>query len=101
MSIDELDFNTTANIEGEWLINENLDLAYFSVFASDSVLSDTSTDGDSDPWSAMHALTSLHAPMKSSLMVREKIGDACKALFEVPTKWEGQKPILFGQIETQ
>ena len=39
MSIDELDFNTTANIEGEWLINENLDLAYFSVFASDSVLS--------------------------------------------------------------
>jgi len=29
MSIDKLDFDTIANIEGEWLINENLDLAYF------------------------------------------------------------------------
>jgi len=35
MSIDKLDINTTANVEGEWFINENLDLAYFSAFASD------------------------------------------------------------------
>jgi len=27
MSIDKLNFNTTANVEGEWFINENLDLA--------------------------------------------------------------------------
>jgi len=29
-SIDKLDFNTTINIEGEWFINEDLDLVYFS-----------------------------------------------------------------------
>ena len=48
-SIDKLDFDTTANVEGEWFINENLDLTYFSAFASDSVPSDTSTDVDNDP----------------------------------------------------
>jgi len=100
-SIDKLDFDITANVEGEWFINENLDLAYFTAFASDSVLSDTSTDVDSDPWSAMNALTSLHAPIKSSLVGREKIRDAYNALFEVPTKWEWQKPILFGRIESE
>ena len=29
MSIDKLNFNTTANVEGEWFINENLNLTYF------------------------------------------------------------------------
>jgi len=38
---------------------KKLDLAYFSAFASDSVPLDTNTDVDSDPWSAMNALTSL------------------------------------------
>jgi len=33
-SIDKLDFNTAANIEGEWFINEEINLAYFSTFAS-------------------------------------------------------------------
>jgi len=47
-SADKLDFNTIVNIEGKWFINENLDLVYFSVFASDSVLSDTSTNVDSN-----------------------------------------------------
>ena len=100
-SIDKLDFNTTANIEGEWFINENLDLAYFSAFASNFVPSDTSTDIESDPWSEMDALTSLRALIKSSLRVPEKIRDAHKALFKVSAKQEGQKPILFGWIETQ
>jgi len=36
-SIDKLDIDTTANVESEWFINENLDLAYFSTFASDSI----------------------------------------------------------------
>ena len=36
-SIDKLDFDTTTNVEGEWFINENLDLAYFSTFAFDFV----------------------------------------------------------------
>ena len=54
------------NDVGEWYINEELDLAYFSVFASDSVPSDTSTEVDDDLWSVMDALTSLHVPMKSS-----------------------------------
>jgi len=88
-SIDKLDFNTTANVEGEWFINKNLDLAYFFAFASDSVPSNTSTDIDTDPWSTMNVLTSLRAPIKSSLMVHEKIGDAHNALFEVPARREG------------
>ena len=33
-SINKLDVNNTANDVGEWYINEELDLAYFSVFAS-------------------------------------------------------------------
>ena len=49
MSIDKLDVDTITNIEGEWFINEDLDFAYFSAFALDSLLSDTSTDVDSDP----------------------------------------------------
>ena len=48
----------------------------------------------------MNALTSLHAPTKSSLLVREKIGDAQDAFFEVPAKRRGQKLILFERLET-
>jgi len=48
MSIDKLDFDTIANVESELFINEDLDLAYFSTFALDSVPSDTSTDVGSD-----------------------------------------------------
>ena len=47
-SINKLNVNNTAKDVGEWYINEELDLAYFSVFASDSVPSDTSTDVDDD-----------------------------------------------------
>ena len=61
MSTNKLDVNNPTNDEGEWYINEELDLAYFSAFACDSVPSDTSTDVDVDPWSALDALTSLHA----------------------------------------
>jgi len=50
---------TPANNVGEWYINKELDLAYFSIFASDFVPSDTSTDVNDDPWSAINALTSL------------------------------------------
>jgi len=42
-SINKLDVNNTTNDVGEWYINEELDLAYLSVFASDSVPSDTNT----------------------------------------------------------
>ena len=62
---------------------------------------DTSTDVDSDPWSAMNAPTSLRSAIKSSLLVRETIGGAHIVFFEVPTKRRGQKPILFGQIKTE
>jgi len=48
-SVNKLDVNNTANDVGKWYINEELDLAYFSMFASDSVSSDTSTDVDDDP----------------------------------------------------
>ena len=33
-NVDKLNFNNTANVEGEWFINENLDLTYFSALAS-------------------------------------------------------------------
>ena len=36
-NIGKLGSDTTANIEDEWFINENLDLAYFFAFTSDSV----------------------------------------------------------------
>jgi len=101
MSIDKINFDTTANVESEWFINKDLDLAYFSAFASDSIPSDTSTDVGSDPWSAMNALTSLCAPIKSSLLVREKNKGAHNAIFEVPAKRKGQKLILFGWIKTE
>ena len=61
-SINKLDVNNTTDDVGDWYINEELNLAYFFVFASDSVLSDTSTDVDNDLWSVMDALTSLHVP---------------------------------------
>ena len=70
------DDNNTANDVGEWYINEKLDLAYFSVFAFDSVLSDTSTDVDDDPWSTIGALTSLHVPVRSSLTAYQGVSDA-------------------------
>jgi len=78
---------------------KDLDLACFSVFVSDSVPLDTSTDIGSDPRSSMNALTSLRAPSKSSLLVCEKIRSAHNAFFEVPARQKGQKPILFRQIE--
>ena len=40
-SFNKLNVNNTANDVGEWYINEELDLVYFSVFTSDSVPSDT------------------------------------------------------------
>ena len=49
MSIGKLSSDTTANLEGEWFINEDLDLADSSAFASDFVPADTSTNVDSDP----------------------------------------------------
>jgi len=101
MSIEKLNFATTANIGSEWFINEDLDLAYFSVFASNSVLSDTSTDIGSDPYSVMNTLTSLRVPVKSSLLVHEKIKGAHNALFDVPAKRKDQKSILFGWIKIE
>jgi len=55
MSIKKRDVNNTANDVGGWYINEDLNLTYFSVLASDSVPSDTSTEVNNDPWSAMDA----------------------------------------------
>ena len=49
----------------------------------------------------MHALTSFRAQIKSSLLVHEKIGGTHNALFKGPAKRKGQKPILFGRIETE
>ena len=34
-------------------------------------------------------------------MVSKKIGDAHNALFKLSAKWKGQKPILFGRIESE
>jgi len=75
MSVNKFDVNNTANDVGEWYINEELDLAYFSVFTSDSVPSDTSTDVDDNPLSAINALRALHVPMRSSLTVYQSVSD--------------------------
>ena len=99
-SINKLDVNNTANDVGEWYINEEFNLAYFSVFASDSVPSDTSTKGDNDPWSAIDALTSLHVPVRSSLTVYQSVNDAQGSFFEVPARRKGQKLILFGRVDS-
>ena len=71
MSINKLDVNNTANDLGEWYINEKLDLAYFSVFASDVVPSDTSTDIGDNPWSAIDALTSLPVSVRTTFKIAE------------------------------
>jgi len=75
MSINKLDVNNIANDVGEWYNNEELDLAYFSVFASNSVPSDTSTDVGNDPWSAIDTLTLLQVPVRSSLTAYQGVSD--------------------------
>jgi len=98
-SINKLDVNNTADDVGEWYINEELNLAYFSVFTSDSVPSDTNTEVDNDPWSVMDTLTSLHVRMKSSLKTYQDVGDAQESVFMVPARRKDQKPILLGRIK--
>jgi len=71
--IDKLNFNNTANYIGERFINEDLDLAYFFMLASYSIPSDTSTNVDSDFVSAMHALASLHTPIRLCFMTHERV----------------------------
>ena len=85
---------TPANNVGEWYINKELDLAYFSVFAFDSMSSDTSTYVDDDHWSAINTLISLHVPVRSSLTVYQSLSDAQESFFEVPVRHKGQKLIL-------
>ena len=97
-SINKLDVNNTANDVGEWYINEKLDLAYFSLFASNYVPSDTSTNVNDDPWLVINALTSLHVLVRSSLMVYQSVSDAHKSFFKVPARHKGQKSILFRKI---
>jgi len=101
MSTNKLDVNNTVDDVGEWQINKELDLAYFSAFASDSIPSDTSTDVDDDPWSAIDALTSLHVPMKSSLTACQGVIEAHKSLFKVLARCKSQKSILFERAESE
>jgi len=49
MTINKLDVNNLTNDVGEWYMNEELDLTYFFMLASDFMPSDTSTDVDDDP----------------------------------------------------
>lgn len=69
------DVNDTADDEGEWYINENLELSYFSACASVSISSDTSTKVDDDVWPVIIAFTSLKAPIKSSHLTEDGIND--------------------------
>ena len=93
--INKLNVNNIANDVGEWYINKELNLAYFFVFASNSAPSDTSTDVDDDLWSAIDALTSLHAPMRSSLTAYQSVSEVQGTFFEVPARRKDQKLILF------
>jgi len=100
-STNKLDVNNTANVVGEWYINEELNLSYFSMFASDSVPSYTSTEVDNDPWSAMDALTLLYVPLNSSLKTYQDVGDAQESVFMVPARRKDQQPIFFGRIKSE
>ena len=100
-SINKFGVDNTTDDVGGWYINEELNLAYFSVFASDSVPSDTSTEMDDDLWSAIDDLTSLHVPVKSSFETYQDAGDAQESVFIVPARRKGQKLILFGQIKSE
>jgi len=100
-SINKLDVNNTANDVGEWHINKDFDLAYLSVFASDSLPSDTSIDVSNDPWSAIDALTSLHVPVRSSLTVYQDVSDVQGSLLKVPASHKGQRLILFRMVESK
>ena len=66
-----------------------------------SVLSDTSTEVDNDPWSAVDALISLHVPMRSSLKMYQDVSDAQGSLFKVPSRRKGQRPIIFGRVKSK
>ena len=68
------------------------------MYAFDYAPSDTSTDVDGDPWSAIDALTSLHVPVRSSLTAYQSISDAQGSFFEVPARRKGKKLILFERI---
>jgi len=61
--------------------------------------SDTSTDVNDDPWSAIDALTSLHVPVRSSLTVYQSVNDAQGSFFEVPARRKGQKSIIFERVK--
>ena len=55
----------------------------------------------SDTWSTIDALPSLHTHIWSTLMIHENAGDIRGAFFEVPVMRKGQKPILFGRVESE
>jgi len=76
-------------------------LAYIFVLASNYTSSDASTNVDSDPVSMIHALTSLHAPIRQSFMVHERAIETHGALFKVLAKYEGQESILFRRVKSE
>ena len=49
----------------------------------------------------MDTLTSLHAPMKSSLKTYQDVGDAQESVLLVPVRRRGQKLIFFERIESE
>jgi len=100
-SINKLDVNNTTDDVGEWYIDEELDLAYPSVFASDFVPLDTSTNVGDDSWSAIDALTSLHVLVRSSLTAHQGVSDAQRSLFKVLARHKGLRPILFRRVESK
>jgi len=63
--------------------------------------SDTSTELGDGPWSAIDALTSLHAPVRSSLMAYQSVSKAQGSFFEVLARCKGQKLILFGRVKSK
>jgi len=101
MTINKLNVNNLTNDVGEWYMNEELDLTYFFMLASDFMPSDTSTDVDDDPWSTIDALTSLHVLVRSSLIAYQGVSDVQGSLFMVPARRKGQRPILFGRVESK
>lgn len=86
----------TADDAGEWMIDENLFFAYLSSVATGSMPLDISTDVVS--LSDFEALTTIHVPIQSSMMLGSNISNADRTVFKVLASHADQNPIFFGRV---
>lgn len=84
---------------GDWVINEDIDIAYMPVVASNSLPSYTNTEVDR--LFELETLITFHLPIQSSLISHSEIVVDKNAIFEVPARQSNQRPIVFENVKTQ